>query len=365
VKKATIVVVAILTLIAMALLTILTGSDDPGAFLGKKREPASAAPAETPRAKRLSSEAVLSISPGLATGARPAVAPKTSALLREFTDKKNYPKLHERLSKAASRSAEESWVFAKILEECAIKTEYKADRKGPRWALGGEDARRRFMESFSEKDPNRSQRIAAFEQINYDQCAGIADIEVSDRDIRKLLEEAVRAGDPKARVDLLEKEIWDTARGPDGKIRPAGVPVINDMQIEGLKVLASSGDPYAVFSALALLGGSYANMSLRSGPGETPVDRQALWGASQLVACDYGYPCGSDTRLLLVACAYRGQCGASDYREFLFYYQSSPSNSQTVAEYEASLSLAVRTGDWSYFTYHRGPPPNLAPYQAH
>ncbi len=354
-----------LALIAAALIAIMTWSDEPEAFLGKKRERASAAPEKT-GAKRLPSEAVLSISPGIAPGAKPAALTKVSPLLQEFADRKNYPKLHGRLSKAASRSPEESWVLAKVLEACAIKTEYKADRKGPRVALGGEDAKRRFMESFSEKDPNRAQRLAAFEQINYDQCAGIADIEVSDKDIRKLLEEAARAGDPKARVDLLEKEIWDTARGPDGKIKTglAGVPAINEMQIEGLKALASSADPYAMFSALGYLGGSYTNMSLRSGPSETPIDRQAFWGASWLVACEYGYPCGSDTSLILVACAYRGQCGAGDYREFLFYYQYSPSISQTVSEYEAALFRAVRAGDWSYFTFHRGPPPSLAPYQA-
>jgi sulfur relay (sulfurtransferase) DsrC/TusE family protein len=60
------------------------------------------------------------------------------------------------------------------------------------------------------------------------------------------------------------------------------------------------------------------------------------------------------------SCASRGQCDARTLREFLFFYQSSPSQSQLIAEYHHALTRAAREGDWSYFTVHNGPAPQAA-----
>lgn len=329
-----------------------------------KEQVAAAIDMASGKPQRLPTDAVLSIAPGIAP-ARPASAARLSPLVAEFTTAKSLKGLYERLDKSSARTPEENWVLAEVLERCAKITEQKAER-GPRWALGGEESRQRFIASLSERDPNRAKRIAAFEEMNHDLCAGVADVEVSLKDIRKLVELGAAGGDPKARAALVQRDLRDAMFGPDGsKIPdPGKLPEISDAQIETLKQAVASRDPNALLTAVSVLAMPLANLSLRTGSNELPVDRGALYGAATLTACELGYPCGADSRTLLQACAMRGLCGANDYREYLFYYGNPPSTSQLIGDYQAGLSRAVQGGDWSYFTFHRGPSPSFAPYQA-
>jgi hypothetical protein len=318
----------------------------------------------TAEPQRLSADAVLSITPGIAPS-RPSSAARLSPVVQEFSTAKTFKDLYERLDKSSARTPEENWVLAQVLEQCAKITEQKADR-GPRWALGGEEARNRFVASLSEKDPNRAKRVAAFEEMNHDLCAGVSDVEVSQRDIRKLIELGAAGGDPKARAALVQKDLRDAMFGPDGRKTPdpGKLPDISDAQIETLKQAVASQDPNALLTTVSTLSMPLGNLSLRAGSNELPVDRGALYGAATLAACEFGYPCGADSRALVQACAMRGLCGANDYREYLFYYGNPPSTSQLIGDYQAALLRAARGGDWSYFTFHRGPSPSFAPYQA-
>jgi hypothetical protein len=328
-----------------------------------KEQVAAAMARVTGKPQRLPTDAVLAIAPGIAAS-KPVSSARMSAVLQQFSTTKTFKDLYERLDKSTARTPEENWVLAQMLEQCAKITEEKADR-GPRWALGGEEAKRRFVASVSEKDPNRAKRIAAFDQMNHDLCAGVADVEVSQKDIRKLLELGAAGGDPKARAALVERDLRDAMWGPDGKkpLDPGKLPEISDAQIETLKQSVSSQDPNALLIAVRSLSMPLGNLSLRTGSNELPVDRGAMYGAATLTACEFGYPCGADSRALVQACAMRGMCGANDYREYLFYFANSPSTSQLIGDYQAALSRAARSGDWSYFTFHRGPSPSFAPYQ--
>ncbi|QJR10712.1 hypothetical protein DSM104443_01780 [Usitatibacter rugosus] len=309
---------------------------------------------------KLSTDAVLSIAPG--TGAKQAPKRVLSPTLQEYANAKSYGALYQRINASTTRTPEEQWMLAQMLERCAKSKE--RPREGPRWALGGDDAKARFAASLSPKDPDREKRLAAFEQINSDLCSGVGDVEVTDAEIDKLYELGAAGGDPKARAGQVRRDLMRQGQGPDGKYRfdPTKMPTITDTQVDTLKQSFASGDPYAMQAAVSTFGFPMQNLSLRVGADELPINANALYNAATLAACDYGYPCGPDSRQLLQACAMQGQCGATDYREYVFFYGSSPATSQLIGAYNVALANAARTGDWSYFTFHRGPPPNIAGY---
>jgi hypothetical protein len=100
---------------------------------------------------------------------------------------------------------------------------------------------------------------------------------------------------------------------------------------------------------------------MRIGPDNQLVEPRALQQAFALLACDYGYPCGETNPRVLSGCAYQGHCDAASLADYLFYYGSSPYDSQLLAQYRGVLRQAVETGDWSQLTVVRGPRPPGAP----
>jgi hypothetical protein len=312
-------------------------------------------------------EAVLAIAPrsDAKAQARTASAAAISPLLRDYINAKEVKPIYERLSKIEHPTGEEQWMLASILQSCARVAEDEPDRV-KRGKIGDAGARDRFLAALPPNDPVREQRIAAFDQVNYDRCGDLAKLDVTRKQIRDLYEAGAAHGDPKARVALVQQSISDQQRGPDGKWRydqtkPA---TIDDAQLQILKDAVSSGDLYAMRGAFSLLSGSqYGNFSLRTAD-DTPLDRTALWMASSLVGCDYGARCGPDSEWLLHSCAMQGQCAARNTRDFVMYYIASPSTSQAMSQYEAAIRNAATNRDWSFFRFHSGPAPGTAIYQA-
>jgi hypothetical protein len=311
--------------------------------------------------RRLPADAVLSIKPGTAampaTPAAAAPPARLSPLLQDYLAGKSWKALHDRLRESPARTAEESYLLAEILDRCARV----ADRKAPSWPRPGsrEEERKRFLATVSDKDPNAAQRIAAHEKVSTPRCEGFDDVTATEAEIRALLQGA--GADPKARARLVEKEIAATLP-PDG--RPlmsadgtSSLPSISDAQIEALKQAVQSGDPVALAIAGRVFSSTMQNLVMRAGPGEQPVDPRAFYDAWSLAACDLGQPCGAESGRVLHSCATQGNCGARDLREHLFYFDHSPQQSQRLADYHAHILQAARTGDWSYFTFHRGAPP--------
>ena len=311
--------------------------------------------------RRLAPDAVLSIKPGapMKSAVVPAGATRVSPLLQEYYAGKGWKALYDRLRDAPARTAEESYLMAEMLDRCAKVT----DRKfASTWIKPGnrDEERKRFLATVSEKDPNAAQRIAAHDKMgSVSRCEGFDGVTTTEGEIRDLLQSG--AADPKARARLVEKEIATTLP-PDGTPMMSSdgtsrLPSITDAQLEALKQAVQSGDPQALSIAGRVLASTMQNLAIRAGPGEQPVDIRAFYDAWALAACDLGQPCGAESGRLLNSCATQGNCGAQDLREHLFFFDHSPQQSQRLAEYHAQILRASQSGDWSYFTFHRGPPP--------
>lgn len=310
---------------------------------------------------KLGSDAVLAIVPGRVSAGAPRSTASTarpmSATLQEFYKAKGYAPLYARLKDSKSRTPEESWILAEILSRCAKVDgrEALAANRG----VGSPGARERFVASLAPNDPDRDKRIAAFDAMNFDPCAGLGELTATRQDIRALHEAGAAGGDPKARVALVSDELDDSIRGPDGKERPDVAFHITDAQLATLRQAIASGDPLAMRAAGTTLTLAYDNMSLRDAD-DRPIDFRAFIRANILVTCDYGLPCGPDADWIVHACAASGDCAASTLRDHMMFYNSSPSSSQLMASYEAALRNAARDGDWSFFRFSNVPNPSTA-----
>jgi hypothetical protein len=220
----------------------------------------------------------------------------------------------------------------------------------------------RFAASLSPKDPQRDKRIAAFSAVSGDRCEGLEEVKTTEKEIHDLLAQAASGGDPKAAAHLVVKDIIARLKDANGKVSFENGATITDAEIETLKRSMESGDPEALTGAMRAFVMPIANLSLRVGPDERPIDAGAMYGAAQLVACDLGAACGPDSATLLRACAMQGRCEATTLREYLFYYAMPPDTSQQIAQYESYFTRAVKDHDWSAFTFFRGPRPIFAPY---
>jgi len=316
------------------------------------------------KAGAASSEAVLSIEPGKRGAPRVlAVRNPPSALMREYTEAHDHKKLYERLKVLPKRSGEESYLLATILEKCAkVEGKEKEREQRGKWTLGSADARNRFAESLSPKAPDRDKRLAAFDAVNFNDCAGLEDVATNEKAIRALFDEAAAAGDPKGRLQQLQRQLQDQQRNAKGEVEFMKPVDISDAQIDTWKQVMASGDPRAVVDAVSMLFSLSTSVHLR-GLDEAPIDFGSLYQAGTLAACSLGRDCGPNMQYLQRACAFQGQCDVADYRDYLFFYGAAPGTSQRTAQYEQQLLHAIQQGDWSSFTFHRGPTPGLAAFQ--
>lgn len=340
-----------LVLAAVAIAVWLARAPDPLGDGGS----ASGAPSARGKASRsLSPDAVLSMAPG----ARPSKAaaaiekPRMSPVLQEFIFAKSLRPLFDRLRTSTNRTAEETYILASITENCGKITDRK--RTGPQ--RNNEEERKRFLASISDKDPDAAKRIDSYDRASKSRCEGFEGVEATNADIRALLEQA--SSDPKARARLIEKDVYATLPNPEGPYFFDGkskLPAVTDEQIASLQRAAQSGDPVAVATVGRILASTMNDLAIRAGPADRAVDPRVWSDAWRLAACDMGANCGTESAVVLYACAMQGNCGAQDLREHLFFFEHSPQQSQRLQEYETQLLQAVRTGDWSYFNFHRGP----------
>jgi hypothetical protein len=166
-------------------------------------------------------------------------------------------------------------------------------------------------------------------------------------------------GDPRARALAMEQELWDARRAGGGGWRGNrdGGVTLSDTQVETIKQLAATRDPEAIRVAGRMLANSWHDYALRVGPDQEPVEPRAFMNAWLVVACEYGAPCGADSPRLLQACAMQGHCDAMNFPDYLYYYGSSPHDSQLLVRYRALVRDALETGNWSQLSVVRGQPP--------
>jgi len=304
-----------------------------------KRDPASG---------KLSASAVLSIDPR-AIRLRPHPAgPVRATLFDEFLGAKQYRAIYDRLKASPEgQTAEGKLVLYEILRQCATITEGR--RPGYRTRP---PKRADFVAGIAPTDPNRDRRIAAFDDFAADKCGGFADVSITQADLGKLLGDAAAAGDPRATALAIEQDLWQARRagGRDGT-------TISDAQIESLKQAVATRDPEALRVAGRVLANAWNDYALRIGPDQQPVEPRAFVNAWLVLACEYGAPCGNDTPRMLQSCALQGHCDAQSFPDYLYYYASTPHDSQLLVQYRAILRQAIESGDWSQLTVVRGLPP--------
>jgi|GEM_PF-1196799 len=318
---------------------------------------------EQPRARgavpeaKLGAASVLSIDPRNASPkVRAAPIPRVT-LFGEYLAAKSYKALYERLKNSEVQTPEAWYVMYEMLRRCATVTE-RTTRQPPRPA---EQKRDEFVAAISATDPLRERRIAAFDDVTANRCAGLEGITLTQADLNKMLATASAGGDPKAQALSLEQELWAARRasGPEGRWGRDSV-TLSDTQLESLQRLAASRDPEAMLIAGRVISTTWHDLTLRTGPDNQPVEQRAFMQAWQLVACDYGYPCGDTNPRVLAACAYQGHCNASSLSDYLYYYGASPNDSQLMSQYRGLLQNAIASGDWSQISAARGPrPPGL------
>ena len=299
-------------------------------------------------ARTPSPDVVLAIKPGNRAAVKPATeTSKLSSLMKEFTTEPAKP-IYDRLSAKSSRTPEENYVLARILENCT-----DTGRPRPRQFSPGPDESKSFAAAVSDKDPDRAKRIAAFERMNNpSQCAGFEGMKTDPQRIKDLAAEAAAGGDPKARARAVVEQIR-----PGGVVNGNNMPGISDQQLDTLRDAARSGDPYAILIVGSLLSSTLGDLMIRAGPQERPIDQRAFYDAWTLAACASGLDCGPNNFTVLNGCAHNGNCGAQDLEDYLYFYGNSPQQSQLTNEYRSQLIRAVQSGDWSYFAFVRARPP--------
>lgn len=316
--------------------------------------PSADAPPRASTPEKLSASSVLAIDPR--ARATQAPIPVRQTLGGEFLAARQYRALYDRLkSSAEGTTAEGAYVLYEIAKRCATITDRPARRTYGNAAKPLEQRRDEFLAALQPTDPLREKRVAAFEEVNTSPCLGFEGVTMTQADLNKLLADAVRLGDPKARALAIEQEVQASRRGRWDQ------GTLTESQIEGLKQAIGTRDPAAMVTAGRILSSPYGDLTMRLGPDGKVVEPRAMSTAWQILACDYGYPCGEDNPRLLQACAYQAHCNASSLPDYLYYYGSSPHDSQLIAQYQGVLRTAIETGDWSQLNMVRGPRPPGAP----
>jgi hypothetical protein len=303
--------------------------------------------------EKLSASSVLAIDPR--TQSKKAAVPVRHTLAGEFLAAKQYRALYDRLkSSAEGTTAEGAYVLYEIAKRCATIADKTTWRNAPA-AKPLEQRRDEFLAALQPTDPLREKRVAAFEEANANRCLGFEGVTMTQADLNKMLTDAVRLGNPTARALAIEQEITAARRGRWDQ------GTLTESQIDGLKQAIGTRDPSAMLTAGRILSNSYSDLTMRVGPDGQVVEPRAMFNAWQILACDYGYPCGDNNERVLQACAYQAHCDASSLPDYLYYYGSSPHDSQLIAQYQNILRTAIESGDWSQLNLVRGPRPPGAP----
>jgi hypothetical protein len=280
---------------------------------------------------------------------RAAAAPVRRSLFTELEHAASYRALYDRLrGSAEGGTAEGLYVQYAILRKCATVTDRPFRRPAPKPLA---QRREEFLKALAPDDPQRDKRIAAFEGAAVDHCAGFEDVKVTREDLGKLLDRSAEEGDPKARAAAVEQEIFKERH--NGQWRSA---TLSDSQIATLEQAIGSKDPEAMVLAGRLLSNSWPNLTVKVGGADAqPVEPRAFYNAWQVLACEYGYGCGTDNVQLQSECAFNARCDAQSLPDYLYYYASTPYESELLTRYESVLRGAIENGDWSQITVSRGP----------
>jgi hypothetical protein len=193
---------------------------------------------------KLGAASVLSID--LRAKLKGATAPEPKrTLFNEYLRSKNYKALYERLRTGPEgKTPEGEYVMYQILMHCATIT----DRTSRQPIVRTSDQKRAdFVASIPDNDPQKDKRIAAFDEVTANRCAGMEGTTISQADLNKMLADAAAGGDTKAQALSMEQSLWAQRRaaGPDGNWGRDSI-TLSDSQVGQLRQIASSGDGEAM-----------------------------------------------------------------------------------------------------------------------
>jgi hypothetical protein len=160
-------------------------------------------------------------------------------------------------------------------------------------------------------------------------CIAFDGAPISPEKILGLLQSAARDGDPRAIArTLLFRDLADNKQGT----------------FDLVTRLLSTRDPLVIRDVGLFL--TRGESSMIVGNGSAPVNATSLAIAWELVACDFGMDCGSDSKLLNNLCAYQGQCRAFSYEDWLSRYTESADELQEIRRLRALLHRGLMSHDW-------------------
>jgi hypothetical protein len=154
---------------------------------------AEARAASAPTSSKLGTAAVLSIDPR--SGARTSgFNARRQTLWSDYATAKSYKAIYDRLNGSAEGETPEGrYVLYDMLRKCANVTE--RNTRAP--MVRTTDQRRdQFLASLPENDPLRDKRIAAFEEVTTNRCAGLEGVSITQSALNNLLAQAAAGGDP-------------------------------------------------------------------------------------------------------------------------------------------------------------------------
>lgn len=349
-----------LPVLSLCLVAVVAGGF--GYWLGSRQ---SAAHATRAPAAELPARAVLQIRPQAAAAASSTsgpVAPQQvsrSPDMQQLLQGHDFAALYQR-ARNGPQTGEALYIQAEIFNRCAKRTLPAASGGNPPSMttptspqLTADARRERFMAMLVPGDPLASEKLAAFDKINFDACKGLESLgEFSRAALLELLDKAKAAGNPLAASWALVLEIEGRNSAP-GARRTGGYQV-TDEDFIAMTRLMETRDPEVVRDLQGLMASSWDQRSLLING--RAVEPRAMHAALGLVACDLGGSCGPDSREVLQACAHRSECGVRTLQDHTFFYVASPSQAQQIEVYRNEILGMLNRGSLSGFTVRQSGP---------
>jgi hypothetical protein len=190
-------------------------------------------------------------------------------------------------------------------------------------------------------------------------CRGFANSPISRDMAEKAFAEAAAAGDLKAQARMIEQRLVASAARNAASLpseyqqyaasdRAVGFPdPITPSERNQLLGALLSGDPIAIRVAGNILSLGSDKQSLRFGPEQIDlgIHAEETW---TLVACQFGFECGTRNMAVNLGCAEQKQC-SDDYASYLQEFVLKPSEFATVQANAMAIANAIRRGDQSAF----------------
>lgn len=285
-------------------------------------------------------------------GGRAAVRP-VSAALQAYRDRHEYESLLAQL-KAGEQNGESLWLQAKIIGECAKRPKDESLPRNFKMPTA-EEQRAKFMAKLIADDPQRERRIAAYDLISNKRCGTVADLTRTHEEIYDLFKVAAATGDPHARAEMIWQDRYKAIREARKNGQTFPFFDVSDDELHQMKDLLATQDPEVVNIVSEQLGGWMDGGALVLNNSKAPVNSTAFSYAWAMVGCDLGADCGRNSRTMLAACAFSGECDVDNLVDYTYFYGASLYHVQLIDQYRNTLLTMIRSGDFSPLRIVRSP----------